>query len=213
MARKLRRSPERGSDRSREEYIPYRRREAEPSPEAALSPETRSSSDPADSVAIEAARARALAVGTERRKLEDEEEEEENSFFKFAKTTGSYAASIGKGSVQVAVGSVAALGFLGYKTARPLARGMLVGIDWLAHKMNKWGDKLIDKNVFLLKYLVNPMVSILDGVAKSFGLDKTLADHLKKNAEDRKKLAEKAFKEFKESQRKQEKKEDIIVLF
>ncbi|MBI4435180.1 hypothetical protein HY630_00770 [Candidatus Uhrbacteria bacterium] len=100
------------------------------------------------------------------------------------------------------------MGYLGYHTSRPIARGLLVGIDWLAHKMNKKADKMIDKNVFLFKYLVNPVVSLLDGAAKKLGLDKTLAEHLKKNDEDRKKLAEKVLKDYKEAQKKQEKKED-----
>ena len=212
MARKSRRSPEGGSDRSREEYIPYRRKEAEPSPEVASSPETRSSSDHVDVAAIEAARAHALDVCTERRKPDEEEEEDENSFFKFLKTTGSYATSLGKGSVQVAVGSVAAFGFLGYKTAKPFARGALVAIDWFARKLDKLGTNLIDKNLPILKYIINPLVSLMDKSAKALGLDKSLAEHLKKNKEDRKKLAEKVYKEYMAAQKKQEQKEDAAKM-
>ncbi|MBI4435708.1 hypothetical protein HY630_03485, partial [Candidatus Uhrbacteria bacterium] len=110
MAKKQRRSRDGGPDRPERfpDYIPYQRRESEPVPEGTPHLETQSSPSPIDdAAAVEAARARALAVNAERH---EPEEEEKNAMVEFAKTAGSYTASVGKGGVKVAVQAVGMMG-------------------------------------------------------------------------------------------------------
>ncbi len=205
MARQKRGPREAGGRDRLEGYEPYKNPERSLAPERVEGRGVRPAEVETDPAAIEAARARALASSTEAPEIEEGFGE---TMWENTRYVARKGKDLGVGSVKVAVGASAALGFLGYTTSRPFARGLVIGIDWLAHKMNKWADKLIDKNVFLLKYLLNPTVSILDGIAKSFGLDKTLADLLKKKAEDRKKIAEKLLKDFREAEKKHEKKLD-----
>ncbi|MBI4256443.1 hypothetical protein HY626_00095 [Candidatus Uhrbacteria bacterium] len=205
MAIKPRRLPEGGSDRSPEEVIPSRRAEAEASPGAAPSSETRSSSDAVDPVAIEAARARAMASGSSRT---EEPKEDKKTWFDFSKDVGSRAEKVGKGGLQVLGGSLVVAGYLGYQTSRPVLFTTARALDWIGHKMNSLADRLIDKKFPLLSWIVNPAVSLLDSFAKSLGIDKALAEHLRKNREDRRKLAEKVLKEYRASETTCEKKID-----
>lgn len=157
-----------------------------------------------DPVAIEAARARALAAGVTAR----EEAEEEQPVFNFATRAKETVVGVGKGGLQVMGGSLVALTYLGYQASRPVLFTTAHALDWIGQKMNALADKLIDKKFPILNWLVNPLVSLIDKSAKSLGIDKTLAEHLKKNTEDRKKLAEKVFKDYMEAQKKAEKKVD-----
>lgn len=115
---------------------------------------------------------------------------------------------VGKGGLQVLSGSLVVAGYLGYQASRPVLFTVAHALDWIGRKMNSWADKLIDKKIPILNWLINPLVSILDSSAKALGIDKTLVEHLKKNKEDRKKLAQKVFKDYMETQKKAEKKTD-----
>ena len=152
-----------------------------------------------DTAAIEAARARALAAGVTAR---------EEPVFSFATRAKDIAVGVGKGGLQVMGGSLVAFTYLGYQTSRPVLFTAAHALDWIGQKMNSWADKLIDKKFPILRWLVNPLVSLIDKSAKSFGIDKTLAEHLKKNAEDRKKLAKKVFEDYNKAQKAAEKKVD-----
>ncbi|TAL50901.1 hypothetical protein EPN81_01450 [Patescibacteria group bacterium] len=131
------------------------------------------------------------------------------------------ARAIAAASVGLTIGSTAAV-CLGYGKGLVIGAWTISGIyaawklrfqalsavDWFARKLDSWGDKLINKNVPVLKYIINPLVSLMDKTAKALGLDKSLAEYLKKDKEARKKLAEKVLKEYMASQKNQEKKED-----
>jgi len=123
-------------------------------------------------------------------------------------TTGATAAVLMGFGQPLAVGSLAVAG--GY-AAWKLKWQSLSGVDWVARKLDKWADGLIDKKLPVLKYIVNPTAKLLDGMAKFFGLDKSLAEHLKKKNDAREKLAEKVFKDYRDSQKKYEVKLDAAA--
>lgn len=162
-----------------------------------------------DTAAIDAARARALAAGVT---AMEEKQGEDRPVFNFATRAKETVVGVGKGGLQVMGGSLVAFTYLGYQASRPVLFTAAHALDWIGQRMNKWADKLIDKKLPILSWLVNPLVSIIDKSAKSLGIDKTLAEHLKKHAEDRKKLAQKAFKDYMEEQKKAEKKVDDAAL-
>lgn len=138
----------------------------------------------------------------------EEQQEEDRPIFNFATRTKDTVVGVGKGGLQLLGGSLVVAGYIGYQASRPILFTVAHALDWIGHKMNSWADKLIDKKIPILSWLINPLVSILDASAKALGIDKTLVEHLKKNKEDRKKLAEKVLKDYNAAQKKQEKKED-----
>lgn len=159
----------------------------------------------ADAAAIEAARARVMAAGASSAETPTKEEK---TLFDFAKDAGSKTAKVGKGGLQIFGGSLVVATYIGYQASRPVLYTTARVLDWLGHKMNSWADQLIDKKIPVLSWVLNPVISFLDSSAKALGIDKTLAEHLKKNAQDRKKVAEKVFKDYMEAQKKAEKKAD-----
>lgn len=202
MAIESKRSREREAEEPRDTR--YARREGHDRSDDETPPTDRDSAT-ADSAAIEAARARALAAGVTAR---EEEREEDRLLFNFATRAKDTAVVVGKGGLQVLGVSLVAFTYLGYQASRPVLFTTAHALDWIGQKMNSWADKLIDKKFPILSWLINPLVSLIDKSAKSLGIDKTLAEHLKKNAEDRKKLAQKVFKDYMEAQKKAEKKVD-----
>lgn len=202
MATESERSRDRGRERSREGRRERRERRDRPSD---VTPTVDRSPAVPDATAIEAARARALAAGVTAR---EEEREEEPPVFNFATRAKETVVGVGKGGLQVMGGSLVAFTYLGYQASRPVLFTAAHALDWIGQGMNSLADKMIDKKLPILSWLINPLVSFIDTSAKSLGIDKTLAEHLKKNAEDRKKLAEKAFKDYMEAQKKYEKKVD-----
>ena len=155
--------------------------------------------------AIEAARARVLAASLATKKVVKEEEQ---PLFTFTDRVKDRSVRLGKGGLQVTAGALVAFGYLGKELTRGVVFTAAHALDWIGQKMNKWADKLIDKKIPVLSWFVNPLVSLIDASAKSLGIDKTLADHLKKDAADRKKLAEKMLKDFLAEESKFEKKVD-----
>lgn len=200
----MRTNPERSKERGTEETLDTSRERSENRDRSIdVVPITDTNSATADSIAIESARARALAAGVTAR---EEEPEEYRHVFNFATRAKDTVVEVGKGGLQVMGGSLVALTYLGYQASRPVLFTAAHALDWIGQKMNSWADKLIDKKFPVLSWLINPLVSLIDKSAKSLGIDKTLAEHLKKNAEDRKKLAQKVFKDYMEAQKKYEKK-------
>lgn len=215
MTRESRKSSTEGSpeigDKDREER--YRSRDADPVADRG--------SATVYATAIEEARIRAIVMATEETSPVTETELEPlfkesiiNKNRKVAEailgatigfTTASTAAVLMGFGKELAVGSFALAG--GY-AAWKLKWQSLSGVDWFARKMDGWADKLIDKKLPILNWVVNPLVSLLNKSAKAMGLDKSLAEHLKKKNEDRRKVAEKILKDFREEEKKQEKKED-----
>lgn len=122
-----------------------------------------------------------------------------------------YILSTVRGGGKLGVGSALALGYLGYKSSSLTMRWSLILIDGLSRQLDKLADKLIDKNVPIFKYLVNPLVTFLDKSAKWLGIDKSLYEHLKKEREERKKLAMKLLKELRDEEKKYEKKIDAAA--
>ena len=121
------------------------------------------------------------------------------------------AAGLSKAGLNVGKGglySVFALSYFGYEASKPVARGALRLLDWLGRNMDTLADKMIDKKMPLLKYLINPTVSLLDNAAKWFGLDKALSEHIKNNDKARKDLAGKLLTELRTTQTAAEKKAD-----
>ncbi len=121
------------------------------------------------------------------------------------------AAGLSKAGLNVGKGglySVFALSYFGYEASKPVARGALRLLDWLGRKMDTLADKMIDKKMPLLKYLINPTVSLLDNAAKWFGLDKALSEHIKNNDKARKDLAGKLLTELRTTQTAAERKAD-----
>lgn len=107
-------------------------------------------------------------------------------------TTGVIAFGFGK---SLAIGAGAAFG--GWKA--------LPAVDWFARRLDAWGDDLLDRK-WILSPLTNRIAKGMDWTAKKLGLDTTLADRLKKNKEDQKKLAEKLLKDFHASEKAHAKK-------
>jgi hypothetical protein len=103
------------------------------------------------------------------------------------------AFATGLGSAKLSAIGAGAV-YLGWKS--------LPVVDWLARKLDKLGTSMIDNNIPILKYLTKPLGSILDASAKLLGVDKSLFEHLRKNKEDKKKLAEKLHKEFLANEKK-----------
>lgn len=172
-----------------------------------------------DTAAIEVARARAINLSNSPIVLQSEldqlsRESIINKNRKVAEavigatigmSTASTAAVLLGFGKELAVGSLALAG--GYAVWK-LKWQSLSGIDWFARKLDGLADKLIDKKLPILHWVVNPLVSLLNKSAKALGLDKSLAEHLKKHAADRKKVAEKITKDFLEEEKKAEKKSD-----
>ena len=156
-----------------------------------------------DTSAIVRARERALASGES---VKEPSREEEKSLLE--ELAQSRVGKVGIGTAKVFGASFVVFTYLGYQTSRPVFYTTARVLDWLGHKMNSWADKLIDKKMPVLSWILNPVISFLDTSAKSLGIDKTLGEHLKKNAEDRKKVAEKVLKDFREAEKKHEKKHD-----
>lgn len=199
MATETERSREEGSEAGRESR--EERREG-----TSRSPDTNRPADAGtDPAAIEAARARAMATGVT---PEEPSVVEEKTIFDFTKDAGSKAARVGTGSLKLLGGSLVVATYIGYKASRPVLFAAAHALDWIGHKMNSWADKLIDKKFPVLSWILNPFISFLDSSAKALGIDKTLAEHLKKNSVDRKKVAEKVFKDYMAAQKAAEKKAD-----
>ena len=189
------RSPERRRER-RERPRDGRRPDA-PSP----SPDTRPPAP--DTAAVDAARTRAIdrAPSTDR----DISPEEEGGILGSARSAGAYMWGNGKEGLTQAAAASAALGYLGVRSG---ARGILYALDWFGRKLDSMGNSLIKKDLFLIKYLINPAVSILDWTAKKLGLEKSLYEQIQKLDEDKKKLAEKLLKELRDREKKAEKETD-----
>ncbi|NQV90518.1 hypothetical protein HQ487_03885 [Candidatus Uhrbacteria bacterium] len=214
MATNRRESLRRQPDTSREGSAPgSRTRDTGPKIPDVVRP-TRTPDTAMDAAAIAAAREQARmsaeASGTESGELTEisivdlaDAPEGKLIFLKdYAKRAGSYSAEKGKTGVSVAVGSAAALTYVGAKTVGFGVRSILYGMDWLGRGLDKIGNKLIDKNIPLLKYVLNPLVSLLDSSAKFLGLDKSLYQYIKANKEARKKLVDKLHKEFLANEKK-----------
>lgn len=122
-----------------------------------------------------------------------------------------YILSTVSGGGKLGVGSAVALGYLGYKSSSWAMRWSLIFIDGLARQLDKLADKMIDKKVPFFKYLFNPLVTFLDKSAKWLGIDKSLYEHLKKEREERKKLAMKLLKELRDEEKKYERKIDAAA--
>lgn len=106
-----------------------------------------------------------------------------------------------------AMASVAALGYLGYKAGAHKAYigwKALPVFDAVARGVEGIADKLINKNLPGLKWLVRPTVWAMDKTSKLLGLDKSLYQHLKKHKEDRKKLAQKLVEDLRKSEERYE---------
>ncbi|MCR4313725.1 MAG: hypothetical protein NUV84_00565 [Candidatus Uhrbacteria bacterium] len=159
-----------------------------------------------DTATIEAARVRALAAAGVA--ATEEEQQEDRPLFNFATRTKKAVVGVGKGGLQFMGGSLVAFTYLGYQASRPVLFTVAHALDWIGQRMNKLGDKLIDKKLPILNWFINPLVSLIDKASKSLGIDKTLAEHLKKHREDRKKLADKVFKDYMATLTKAEKKVD-----
>lgn len=202
MATESERSRDRGRERSREGRRERRERRDRPSD---VTPTVDRGSSVPDTAAIEAARARAFAAGVTTR---EEKQEEDPPVFNFATRAKETVVGVGKGGLQVMGGSLVVFGYLGYQASRPVLFTAAHALDWIGQRMNSLADKLIDKKIPVVSWFLNPVISVLDSSAKKLGIDKTLAEHLKKNAEDRKKLAEKVLKDFREAEKKYEKKLD-----
>ncbi|PJE76721.1 hypothetical protein COV05_03065 [Candidatus Uhrbacteria bacterium CG10_big_fil_rev_8_21_14_0_10_48_16] len=117
-------------------------------------------------------------------------------------------AAVAGASIGVAVAS--AVGIANLKSAAIGAGALYVGwkslpvVDWFARGMDQLADKMIDKKLPGVKFIT----SLLDKSAKWMGVDKSLYEHLKKNKEDRVKLADKLLKELRASEKKYESKLD-----
>jgi hypothetical protein len=107
-------------------------------------------------------------------------------------TTGVIALGYG-GALATGAGAA----FVGWKS--------LSAVDWFARRLDAWGDDMLDRK-WILSPITNRIAKGMDWTAKKLGLDTTLADRLKKNKEDRKKLAEKYLKDFQASEKAHAKK-------
>lgn len=201
MSIESRRSPERVGDELRERLHGRDRRERP----IVVTPAADTGSATPDTDAIEAARVRALAAGVA---ATEEQQEKDRPIFNFVSRALEIDKAVGNWGLQMLGSGLVIAGFLGYQTSRPVLFTAAHALDWIGRKMNKWADKLVDKKLPILNWLLNPVISFLDSSAKKLGLDKTLAEHLKKHKQDRKKLAEKVFKEYLATQTKAEKKAD-----
>jgi hypothetical protein len=119
-----------------------------------------------------------------------------------AGSTAAVAMGMGGKSLAIGAGTLAAGRFVLKRYRVPRA------LDWIGHKLNSWGDKLMDQKIPVVNWVLKQITSRLDSAFKHWGMDKPLSEHLKKNAEDRKKLAEKLLKEFHALERSHEKKVD-----
>ncbi len=123
------------------------------------------------------------------------------------------------GGTAVAGGVVGGVGYGLAKTGSLVPAGMFLGkwvvgpyaawkslpvVDWFANKLNKWGDKLIKKDVPLVGMLGGAM----DWVKMKIAPEKSLAEYIKKDKDERRKIAEKALKSLRDEEKKLFKKQD-----
>ncbi len=191
--------------------VPDRRRGKRSKSPEGRSPPLRSSEP--DTAAIEAARARAVAdrpaveIGPKPIRVIDTNTVPESGLIRL--TLEEQKEWADRPILEQGAGLAGAMAYLGYKTASATGWKSLKVVDWIARGMDRLGDKLISKKIPFLKWIINPLATLCDKTSKWLGLDKTtLAEHLKKNAEDRKKLAEKLRKELRDTESKFERKLD-----
>ena len=200
MAIDAEQSRDREGEHSREERRErrWRRTSRDRSGEATPSAERRTTIP--DATAVDAARAHARHVAAKEKEQEKVLIEEQESESRLVR--------LGKNGLKISGGALLAFAHLGHLPTRPVYFRTVRALDWIGRKMDGLANKLIDKKFPILSWLVNPLVSLIDASAKSLGMDKALAEHLMKNAADRKKLAEKMLKDFLAEESKFEKKAD-----
>ncbi len=81
-------------------------------------------------------------------------------------------------------------------------------IDWFANKLDKWADKLPGKDFPVIGQTVGALCAGMDWVKMKIAPEKSLAEYIKKDKEERRKLAEKELKGLREGEKKMEKKHD-----
>ncbi len=95
--------------------------------------------------------------------------------------------------------------FLGKWVVGPYAAWKsLPFIDWFANKLDKLADKMPGKDIPFVGLVCDAM----DWVKMKIAPEKSLFEYIKKDKEERRKLAEKELKSLREGEKKMEKKED-----
>lgn len=158
-----------------------------------------------------------LKEGTGERRVIDGDRLPDGKLVKLSDAEQAKFKNVSLWTVGKATAATAALGYLGYKYGKAAAYGFLgykslPVVDVVARFLDKRADSMLGWAKRRLPWPLGPLAGgtarAMDWTAKKLGMDKTLFEHLKKNKEDRKKLAEKLLKELRADEKKHESKLD-----